>query len=290
MNNAVYFCAVTIAELQAIYYKELTPLYDEREARAITRLVFEQMLQLNATKLSFERFRILTQPQQQGLTQMLERLKTNEPVQYVLGGADFFGLKFMVNSSVLIPRPETEELVGWILQEADATAALNILDIGTGSGCIPILLAIKLPKANVEGVDVSDDALNVAKQNNKWYKTNVNFYRLNILEETLSKPYDVIVSNPPYIPEQERSSLENNVVQFEPHLALFSYDEDGLTFYKRIAQVAFASLEAGGKLFFEIHKDKAEAVKQLMQLSGFTDIEIRKDLSGHDRMIMGMKP
>lgn len=291
MNNAVYFCAVTIAELQSVYQQQLTPLYDEREARAITRLVLEKVLELNATKLSFERFRILTAPQQDTLLQLLERLKTNEPPQYVLGEADFCGLEFKVNEQVLIPRPETEELVHWILAEAGATnLPLRILDIGTGSGCIPVSLSAKLPHAVVEGVDVSEGALEVAKANNELNKAAVNFYKLNILEQQPVGTYNIIVSNPPYIPEQERNSLENNVVQFEPHLALFSYDEDGLTFYKRIAEVAFGSLTKGGKLFFEIHKDKAEPVKQLMQQAGFTNVEIHKDLSGHDRMVMGVKP
>jgi release factor glutamine methyltransferase len=291
LNNAVYFCAVTIADLQSIYQQQLTPLYDEREARAITRLVLEKVLELNATKLSFERFRILTAPQQEKLLQLLERLKTNEPPQYVLGEADFCGLKFKVNEQVLIPRPETEELVHWILAEAEVMKTpLRILDIGTGSGCMPVSLAVKLPNAEVEGVDVSEGALEIAKANNGLNKTAVNFYKLNILEEQPEDTYDIIVSNPPYIPEKERSSLENNVVQFEPHLALFSYDEDGLTFYKRIAEVSFASLVNGGKLFFEIHKDKANVVRQLMLSAGFTSIEIRKDLSGHDRMMKGVKP
>lgn len=281
---------MTIAELQQVYQQELTPLYDEREARAITRLVLEHALELNSVKLSFERFRILTAPQQEGLIQLLERLKTNEPVQYVLGEADFFALKFKVSKHVLIPRPETEDLVRWVISEVTAETPFHILDIGTGSGCIPISLASKLPNAVVEGVDISEDALQVAEENNALNKTNVSFYKLNILGGELTKQYNTIVSNPPYIPEPERSGLGSNVVMFEPHLALFSYDEDGLTFYNRIAQVAFTALVCGGKLYFEIHKDKAEDVTQLMHEAGFTGIEVRKDLSGHDRMIRGVKP
>jgi release factor glutamine methyltransferase len=289
---------VSIAELQKKFWEELTPLYDEREARAVTRLVLETLLQLNPTQLSFERFRLLTTYQQHELQQILTRLTTGEPVQYVLGEADFYGLKFKVNQHVLIPRPETEELVEWIVSDfgfeispaRPSGGDLRLLDIGTGSGCIPIVLSTKLPHARVEAIDVSELALQVAEENNRLNGTSVQFRKVDILSEELPpQTYDVTVSNPPYITEAEKNTLHKNVLNFEPHLALFSFDEDGLKFYRRIAQLAATALKPNGKIYFEIHRDKAEEVALILTEAGYRNVELRKDLGGNNRMVKGDK-
>lgn len=286
-----YFSPMTIAEQQKIYRDALADLYGTREATAITRLAFEQVLQLDATKIAIDRHRIITQHQKQVLQEILQRLLTHEPVQYVLGEADFFGLKFKVDKNVLIPRPETEELVEWILLDYGEAPELNLLDIGTGSGCIPIALSSKLPNAKVEGIDVSEGALQVAEANNQLNKTKVKFYRLDILKEEL-KPevYDVIVSNPPYITEDEKALMSENVLQYEPALALFVPNHDAMLFYRVIAQRAATALKPGGALCFEINEAGGNEVVALLKQAGFTKIELKADLSGKDRMVKALKP
>lgn len=282
---------MSIAELQKKFREELTPLYDEREARALTRLVLETTLELNPTQLSFERFRLLTTHQQQQFQQILTRLAAGEPVQYVLGEAHFYGLKLKVNKHVLIPRPETEELVEWIVLDLGLEISdFRLIDIGTGSGCIPIALSKKFPKADIEAIDVSEGALQIAKANNERNGTAVSFSQLDILTEALpADTYDVIVSNPPYITEAEKDTLHKNVLNFEPHLALFSFDEDGLKFYRRIARLAATALKPGGKLYFEIHRDKGAEVAQLLTEAGYRHVELRKDLNGNNRMVKATK-
>ncbi|MES2622193.1 MAG: peptide chain release factor N(5)-glutamine methyltransferase [Bacteroidota bacterium] len=280
-----------MAELQKQFWDKLSKVYDEREARAITRMVLEEILELDTHKLSLERFRILTSHQHVLLSEILERLLTHEPVQYILGRADFFGLKFNVNRHVLIPRPETEELVDWIVSDfASRTSDLRILDIGTGSGCIPISLAHKFPSAFVEATDVSEDALEVAEENNRLNDTKVKFLKHDILnEDLLANTYDIVISNPPYISLEEKTFMAENVLKFEPHLALFAPGEDSLIFYRRIAEKAFHALKPFGKLFFEINEAKGKEVIELMEGFGFTNIELRKDLSGKERMVKGEK-
>lgn len=283
---------MTISEIQKEYWQALSPVYGDREAKSITKLVFEKELDLSSTKLSFERYRLITQPQQQNLQDILKRLLQHEPVQYVLGEADFFGLVFKVNKHVLIPRPETEELVEWSIALAKILPAenLHMLDIGTGTGCIPISLAKSLPTSNIEGCDVSEEALGVAKDNNTLLKTRVKFFKLDILNESLPDgSYDLIVSNPPYIAQSEKTDMAPHVLNFEPHLALFAPTEDALIFYKVIARKAFAALKKSGILLFEIHAGKGVEVVDIMQQAGYQNIELRKDLSGKNRMVKGIK-
>lgn len=286
---------MTLAELQKIFWQELSTLYDEREARAITQIVFENKLELQAHQMAFERFRILTQEQQKQLNEILKRLLTNEPLQYVLEEADFYGLKFKVNKSVLIPRPETEELVEWMVREdgrrqtAD-DSEMQILDIGTGSGCIPISLSKKFPKANIEACDISEDALQVAEENNRGLQTRVKFFKHDILTEKLSaNKYDIIVSNPPYISVSEKEAMRSNVLNYEPHLALFFSGDDDLIFYRKISEQASLALKPNGKIFFEINQAKGIEVVELLNNFGFVNIELRKDLSGKDRMVKAEK-
>ena len=286
------FDIMTISEIQKDFWDALSPLYGDREAKSITKIVLEKELELSSTKLSFERFRLVTQPQQQNLQVMLKRLVKHEPVQYVLGEAYFFGLWFKVNEHVLIPRPETEELVEWAvaLARENKNESLHILDIGTGTGCIPITLSKSLPMAHVEACDISENALVVANENNERLKTEVRFFKLDILNDPLpGNSYDLVVSNPPYIAQSEKESLAPNVLNFEPHLALFAPGDDALIFYKTIAQKARAALNPNGILLFEIHANKGPEVVALLTELGYRHVEIRKDINGNNRMVKGIK-
>ena len=280
---------MTISELQKDFWDALSPIYGDREARSITRLVLEKKLELNSTQLSFERFRLLTQPQIQALQLILKRLLTNQPVQYILGEADFFGLIFKVNQHVLIPRPETEELVEWVIALSKNRGA-HILDIGTGSGCIPIALAKSLPDASIEGCDVSTEALVVANENNIANSAGVTFFKLDILNDVIpAANYDVIVSNPPYIAQSEKNDLAPHVLNFEPHLALFAPANDALIFYRTIAQKSLAALKQGGYLLFEINAAKGQQVVDLLKGLGYNGVELKLDLSGLERMVKGIR-
>ncbi|MFN8286371.1 MAG: peptide chain release factor N(5)-glutamine methyltransferase [Chitinophagales bacterium] len=285
-----YFCRVTLGELQKTYRTELEPVYGQREANAITKLVLETVLDLSPAAMAFERFRILTEPQLQQLNGILSRLLTHEPVQHILGYTRFYGLDFKVNRHVLIPRPETEELVDWIIKDSDKDASLSLLDIGTGSGCIAISLAKNLPQAQVSAIDVSEDALLVAAENNRRNNTQVSFREGDIAEIELdAESYDVIVSNPPYIAREESPTLAANVLLFEPHLALFAPQEDALHFYRVIAEKAKTALKPGGSLYFELNADTAPEVEQMLLKTGWNNIEMRKDLSGKLRMLKAKK-
>ena len=283
---------MTISEIQKQFRDSLSPYYGEREAKAITKLVLETKLELNPTQLSFERFRLVTQQQQQNLNAILERLLKNEPVQYVLGEADFFGLRFKVNEHVLIPRPETEELVQWAIEliKDNSIQQPKILDIGTGSGCIPIALAQNLAGSIVEACDVSGAALQVAVENNSRNQTAASFFKLDVLKEEIpSQSYDLIISNPPYIAQHEKSEMAAHVLNFEPHLALFVPNENAFVFYQAISKKAEKSLRPGGLLLFEINEAGGAEVVSLMEKAGYVSVELKKDLSGRDRMVKGMK-
>jgi release factor glutamine methyltransferase len=282
---------VTIAEQQKIYREALSKIYDAQEGNAITRLVFEQILNINPIKLAFERFRILTTPQQENLSKILIRLLNYEPVQYVLSETEFYGLRFKVSPAVLIPRPETEELVRWVLEIVKKSNRTGrILDIGTGSGCIAIALSKHLPSATLHALDISDAALEIAKQNNAFNDTCVTFFKADILTQALNQAdYDVIVSNPPYITLAEKDTLAKHVIDFEPHLALFATDEDGLIFYRTIAGKAWPALKSKGRLFFEINAGLGNEVVAILEKMGYKHIEVRTDLSGRERMVKGEK-
>lgn len=216
----------------------------------------------------------------------LKDLKKNRPIQYVAGVSWFYGLKIGVREGVLIPRPETEELVDWVVNEAKD--AKVIVDIGTGSGCIPLSIKSKLAKPNIIGLDISEDALNIATENAEILGLDVKFDKFNALdwkEYSLFPKADIIVSNPPYIPESDKKMMHDNVLYFEPSLALFVEDEAPLVFYKSIADFAIQNLVESGSLFFEIHESFGEKTKIMLESKGFKNIELRKDLQGKDRMI-----
>ncbi len=282
---------MTISEIQKQFREKLSVIYDEREAQAITRIVFDKIFKAETYRQSLDRFRIPTSEQGKEIKVILSRLLTYEPVQYVLGEADFYGLKFKVNRCVLIPRPETEELVAWIVSEFKFRGSdLKILDIGTGSGCISISLATRFTEALIEACDVSNNALKVAEENNAVNHTKVNFFSMDILRERLPEDaYDLIISNPPYISVNETLNLGKNVLLYEPHLALFPESTDDLIFYRKISEQAISALKFGGKLFFEVSYLKGEDVMNILKEQGFRNTELKKDLSGKDRMVKGEK-
>ncbi|PST83042.1 peptide chain release factor N(5)-glutamine methyltransferase [Pedobacter yulinensis] len=223
----------------------------------------------------------------------LTRLAGGSPLQQLTGQAHFYGLEFTVNEHVLIPRPETEELVDWaiktVAEKTQDGSGLSVMDFCTGSGCIAVVLKHKLPAAAVSALDISEAALKVARGNASRYQTNIRFLCADVLAYETGQPFDVMISNPPYIPDADRSSLHINVLMHEPELALFVPDNDALVFYKAIAAIAAQDLKKGGYLFFEINPDYSGELLEHLTLSGFSHVELRQDMHGKDRMIRARK-
>ena len=265
--------------------KNLAPVYDEREASNIATFIFEDVFSIKNTMISNDPF---GEESQTKLQEIEKRLLKHEPWQYIVGEADFYELKFKVTPAVLIPRPETEELVYWINKTVKHHSDISILDIGTGSGCIPITLKHKLPNAKVAGLDISEEALETARFNAVKNKVEVKFQKLDILNKKARKKladFDVIVSNPPYIPNQEKKLMRENVLKYEPHLALFVENEHPTVFYHEIALFAKKHLKENGYLFFEINEFYGRAIIEMLIKEGFKNIKMEKDLTGKDRMI-----
>lgn len=264
----------------------LIPIYGEGEANSITRILMEDAFAYTnpAREGQFPKEKELL------LEEYLERLKQSEPIQYILGLADFYGLKFHVSQDVLIPRQETEELVYWILENHNARQSLNVLDIGTGSGCIPITLKKHRPEWAITGVDVSIGALEIAQQNADRNGGEVAFRQMDVLKvDSLSANWDIIVSNPPYIPTEESHLMPENVLKYEPRLALFVENEDSLLFYRKIADLSLNALSKNGRLYFELNEYNAEEVKAMLLEKGYCKVEIQKDINGKQRMISAQK-
>lgn len=286
------------------YTKEqLKEIYDEQEAANITNLIIEHITALTKIQRVSGKEQVLTSMQLNRLQKSLERLKTNEPVQYIMNKAWFYGMELYVDKNVLIPRPETEELVQWIVDDmkalgkdvfirktmqADETSQLKILDVGTGSGCIALALKKTMPKAEVWGCDISEEALNVARRNGSALNIRVDFQGMNFLDEAqqIQLPtVDIIVSNPPYVPLKDKEQMQANVVNYEPHTALFVPNKDPLIFYKAIADFGKKRLYENGSIYMEIHEDLANEVAQVFKENGYKIVEVRKDMQGKDRMI-----
>ncbi len=278
---------MTIADIIQRYKSTLIKIYDSAEARTIVKMVLEKELRLNALRLEMNKYLLLTTHQQEVLEKYLERLLNHEPVQYILGEADFMDMKFKVNPHVLIPRPETEDLVGWIVEVVGNDFSGSILDIGTGSGCIAIALKKLLPNAEVSACDICADALYTATENALQNETEINFFRLDVLLENLPAQYDIIVSNPPYIPLNEKQTLAKHVADFEPAQALFTPASQALIFYERITLLATKHFNKNGKLFFETHTEKTTEVAQLLEAQNFKNVEVRKDVFEKNRMVKG---
>ena len=267
------------------YIKEyLKTCYPENEISVFIRIIIEHI-----TKRSYPQAVIsgtkLTEEQTILLHSILDRLKTFEPIQYIIGETEFFGLPFHVTKDVLIPRPETEELVELILNE-NKKSGLKVLDIGTGSGAIAIALAKHLEKADIEAWDISEEALKIATLNAKSNAVDITFRNVDVLKNyPTDTKFDIIVSNPPYILEKEKSGMDQNVLDYEPHTALFVPDNNGLLFYDRIADIALDLLEPNGKLYFEINQRKGEDTVQLVKSKGFINVCLFQDLNKNDRMV-----
>lgn len=273
------------------FIKALQNIYDVMEAESFFHLILEEKHQMKRIDLALNPDFILSEKEIQEWDLILEALKKEIPIQYILGRTEFFGLPFKVNEDVLIPRPETEELVEWIIQDAKMEGfksrdfGMKILDIGTGSGCIAITLAKNIPNAKVYAVDVSSKALKTAKENAAINQVEVVFLEKNILETNdLEMQFDIIVSNPPYVRNLEKEEIKKNVLDNEPHLALFVEDNDALIFYRKIAELAAENLNQNGRLYFEINQYLGEEMIELLHSKGFQDIELRKDIYGNDRM------
>lgn len=281
----------TIKEITSLIKESIGPLVGDNEARHFVWLLFDYLRGYSRTDLILKTDELLKPDEVAFVTSALERLRNGEPIQYVLGQTEFLGLTFKVDERVLIPRPETEELVEWILSDIE-NDKVAILDIGTGSGCIPITLKSNLPNANIEAWDVSIDALNLARENALLNKTTVNFKCVDVLGSSIETAlhFDVVVSNPPYVLTDEKLQMAVNVLNYEPHLALFVENHESLVFYNAIASLSKSILKAGGKLYFEINRAFGNEVVEMLQLQGYEAVVLRKDLSGNDRMVRAVWP
>ena len=290
-------------EAEQYIKNRLKEIYDEQEAANIANLTIEYITGLSKTERVSKKQEPLSTSQLEQLQLNLQRLKLHEPIQYIMNKAWFYGMKLYVDSNVLIPRPETEELVQWVINdvkasgkdvfirrsmEADETSQLKILDVGTGSGCIALALKKTMPKAEVWGCDVSEEALNVARRNGSSLDIRVDFQGLDFLDEAQQKllpAVDIIVSNPPYIPLKDKEEMQPNVVNYEPHTALFVTNDDALVFYRVIAQFAKKRLYQNGSIYLEIHETLSNEIVNLFKIQGYQRIELRKDMQGKERMI-----
>ena len=272
------------------FFDALKNIQDEQEIESFFFILTEYLHNLKRVDVALNPNYEISDAAIEKWNAILVDLQQEKPIQYITGEAWFYGLQFEVNENTLIPRPETEELVEFILKETSnfqlPASSLNILDIGTGTGCIPISLKANLPQANVSAIDVSEQALEVAKRNAISNKVEINFIQTNILEvEDLNQHFDIIVSNPPYVRNLEKEEIKKNVLDYEPHLALFVEDTDALLFYRKIAQLALKKLTPNGLLFFEINQYLGKETVELLENLGFKNIELKKDIYGNDRMI-----
>lgn len=270
-------------------WRTLEPLYGNGEARAITDYVLDVCFGLSKADILCGAVEEMTAEKTAELNKIFGRLMKGEPVQYVLGRAEFCGRWFSVRPGVLIPRPETEELCAWITADSKASASPKVLDIGTGSGCIAITLQLDMPESKVTAWDISADALDVARENAQQLGANVNFVKLDALNAKPEGEWDVIVSNPPYICEKEKKDMAVNVLEHEPHTALFVPDADPLLLYRAITRLAVQTLSKGGRLYFEINPIYADDTCRMMRAEGMTAVELRSDMYGKQRMAKGVK-
>jgi len=297
-----------LSEIKILFHEELSEIYSKSEIEELFSIFCEHFLNLNKIELRHSFENDLSESDSNKFSEAISELKTEKPFQQILGETEFYGMKFFVNEHVLIPRPETEELlelaIGKIqehfvilnevkrneesLKDSSFKSTFKILDIGTGSGIIPIVLKKHFPEAEVTAIDISDEALEVAKKNAEFHKTEINFINKDYLNENLDNVYNVIISNPPYIGIEENPDIEESVKGFEPNLALFSPTADALIFYRKIAEDCKKHLSENGLLFLEINQKLGTETLELYQ-NRFSEAELLKDISGNDRMIFGKK-
>lgn len=267
------------------FQKRLKDLYDSREAKNIAQWVLQRVCDCSSTEFLLGKCDQLDEERRQQVETILNRLSTGEPIQHIFGEGEFCGLSFFVNKDVLIPRPETAELVEWILEEHHGSNA-SFLDIGTGSGCIAISLKHANQSFNAHAMDISEKALDVAKRNAAEHHTDVTFLLDNILNpQTKMTDLDFIVSNPPYITEIEKEEMSPNVLDFEPHLALFVGNDNALLFYEAIAEFGISALKEGGNLYFEINEHYGKESCEMLEKMGYEEVVLKKDMQGKERMI-----
>ena len=290
LKSNVLLCAMTIASIEKIFVEDLQTIYGSDEAGSIVRLVIGFVCRINRSQFLINKNSELSEVELSSLYRILSDLKKGIPVQYALGETEFYGSIFLVNPSVLIPRPETEELIDWVIKDAKAgrydTAEVNVLDIGTGSGCIPITIRKYLSNSVITAIDISNAALETAQKNAHLNNVEVLFIQDDILHPRTSFiNYSIIISNPPYVTRSEKAQMHSNVLNHEPHNALFVPDDDALVFYRAIADFALVHLEANGALYLEINENLGPQTVSLLKSKGFSKVEMRTDLRDRDRMI-----
>jgi len=276
-----------IKDVVRFFREQLQGIYDAEEIESFIGLCFDDYMGLKRVDIVINGERTMSESDLLKFNFAIKDLKKEKPIQQILGKADFYGLKFFVNEHVLIPRPETEELVDLIIKE-NKDSIPTIMDIGTGSGCIPISLKKNISNALVSSMDVSEKALEVAKNNAELNKVEINFIQDDILNPSINiipNSFDIIVSNPPYIRISEKEEMRKNVLEHEPHIALFVYDNDPLLFYKKIADVALSVLKPDGKIYFEINENFGTECKQMLENKGFKNVVLIKDLSNKNRIL-----
>lgn len=275
-----------LKEYRTYFLEKTTPLYGILEAESLFHIALDELKGWKRVDLIVHPDEIITTAELEKWNNVLGQLERQKPIQYIFGKAHFYGLEFEVNSSTLIPRPETEELVELIVSENRGRGSITILDIGTGSGCIAVSLAKALPDAKVSALDVSGEALETARKNAVNNNADVTFVHEDILKtQALPGAFDVIVSNPPYVRHLEKREIKNNVLDYEPHLALFVEDNDALLFYRKISLLAKGSLPPGGKLYFEINQYLGNETAELLEQMHFSNVKLIKDIYGNNRMI-----
>ena len=281
-----------VKTLRKYFNEELLGYYPDTEVTSFFHLLCENLLNLTRVDISLNLYQVVSGKKYHKFQIAIERLKTYEPIQYIIGETEFYGLNIKVNNSVLIPRPETEELVDWIIKENKTKNEIKILDIGTGSGCIAIALAKNFKNAKVYALDVSQEALGLANISATNNEVDIEFIQYDILKKGLEfkdLKFDIIVSNPPYVRNLEKDLMQDNVLKHEPHLALFVNDDDPLLFYKAITEFSKKHLFKNRQLYFEINEYLGKATKTLLENSNFKQVELRQDINQKDRMLKGVK-
>lgn len=281
---------MNILELKKQFQESLSEKYPLEEIQSFFNILSENYLNLSRIQIATNPEIEVSKSDLEKFQNALLRLRRYEPIQYIVGETEFYGLPIKVNNYTLIPRPETEELVSWVLDEisasSDAAENKTILDIGTGSGCIAISVAKHIKNANVSAIDISEEALKIARYNAEINAVNVSFLKTDVLKaNSLKQNFDIIISNPPYVRELEKEQMQENVLKFEPNTALYVKNEDPLLFYRVISILAKKHLKPGGKLFFEINEYLSEELAALLKSKGFKDIEVKQDIFGKDRMV-----